>query len=367
MGLVDLRRQHLSLVLAKLLRDGPLSRAQLSTKIGLTKATTSTLVADLLGRGLVAELPTRLGGAGRPAIAVSVTGHSVIGLGMRIEADDVAACAVNLAGDVVSSRHRRCDNRGSDPATVLRRLARITAAVVDDVADSGRDIVGACLAVPGLVDREASEIVVAPNLDWARVELAGLDLAFGLGNPVEVTVDNEANFGALAELECLSDEAPSFLYVSGGSGVGAGVVIDGHLMRGFHGFGGEIGHLVVDPHGSRCACGARGCLETVVGEGRRAGAEARAEALARALTGAVHLLDPSEIVLGGTFGDDPTLAEMIGERLHSRTLAGRWRPCPVRTSTLGADAALLGAARHALRPVLADPTVVPTQDTTDAA
>lgn len=95
--------------------------------------------------------------------------------------------------------------------------------------------------------------------------------------------------------------------MSGGVGVGAGIVVDGRLLRGSHGFGGELGHLVVDPDGSRCACGARGCLETVVGAEHEATTEVRARALARALTGVVHLLDPAAIALGGTFAHDEEL------------------------------------------------------------
>jgi predicted NBD/HSP70 family sugar kinase len=144
--------------------------------------------------------------------------------------------------------------------------------------------------------------------------------------------------------------------------VGAGIVVDGHLMRGVHGFGGEIGHLVVEPEGQRCACGARGCLETIVGAERPASTAARARALSRALTGVVHLLDPAAVVLGGTFSGDAALAALVAEHLHTGTLAGRWRPCAVRPSSLGVDAALLGAARRALDGVLADPTHIASRD-----
>ncbi|MEZ5239742.1 MAG: ROK family protein [Microthrixaceae bacterium] len=211
--------------------------------------------------------------------------------------------------------------------------------------------------------RARGEILVASNLAWSRLELGGLSEVLGLPAGADLVVDNEANLGALAELEHWPQDAPaSFVYVSGGVGVGAGVVVDGRLLRGVHGFGGEIGHMVVDPDGSLCACGARGCLETIVGADRDAPTSVRARALARALGGVVHLIDPAEIILGGTFAGDGELAGLVADRLHSETLAGRWRPCPVRPSSLGADAALIGAARRGLEGVLSDPTRVATRD-----
>ncbi|MFN7148238.1 MAG: ROK family protein, partial [Microthrixaceae bacterium] len=88
----------------------------------------------------------------------------------------------------------------------------------------------------------------------------------------------------------------------------------------------------------------------------------RARALARALTGVVHLLDPVAIVLGGSFAGDTHLAALVAEQLHAATLTGRWRPCTVRPSALGVDAALIGAARRSIEDVLADPTRIASRD-----
>ncbi len=359
LSLSDVRRHHLAVVLGRLRRHGPRSRADLARETGLAKATVSTLVADLMARDLVAEIAAQSGSVGRPATLVAATGMSVVTLGMQIEVDHVSACAADLTGRVVRSERRYGDNRACSPDAVLGRLAEVTASVLDAVAGRDVEVVGACVAVPGLVEPVSGEILVAPNLAWSRLELSGLSGVLGLLPGVIVVVDNEANLGALAELERWDQGGPaSFVYVSGGVGVGAGIVVDGHLMRGVHGFGGEIGHLVVEPEGRRCACGARGCLETIVGAERVASTTVRARALSRALTGVVHLLDPAAVILGGTFSGDERLAELVAEQLHTETLAGRWRPCIVRTSSLGVDAALLGAARRALEGVLADPTHV---------
>jgi hypothetical protein len=169
----DVRRHHLALVLGRLNRLGPRSRAELARETGLTKATVSTLVADLMARDLVAELEEQSGARGRPATLVGVSGSSVVGLGMQIEVDHVAACAVDLRGRVLRIERRHQDNRAVGPGAVLDRLAEVTAAVLDSVPDEAR-VAGACLAVPGLVEPVVGEVLVAPNLAWSRLELGAL-------------------------------------------------------------------------------------------------------------------------------------------------------------------------------------------------
>jgi predicted NBD/HSP70 family sugar kinase len=364
MDVSDVRRHHLSLVLHQLVREGPRSRAALAQELGLTKATASALVADLLDRELVAELDTpRGGGVGRPATAVAASGSRIGGLGLQIEGDHVAACLVDLTG-TVRSRHRRDgDNRDLSTARVVTRLRKVVGSVVAEADALGIDCIGATLAVPGLVDTDAVKLYVAPNLHWFDADLADVTSRIGLPGGLAVSADNEANLGALAEQRFGAARGlSSFVYVSGGIGIGAGIVTDGHLTRGAHGFGGELGHVVVDPEGRTCTCGARGCLETVAGKERLADPAIAAAALAAALRNVVHLLDPEAIVLGGTFAAlGPPFAADVADRLAATTLGARWHPCEVLASTLGVDAALIGAATVALDPVLTDPTVVATR------
>jgi predicted NBD/HSP70 family sugar kinase len=117
---------------------------------------------------------------------------------------------------------------------------------------------------------------------------------------------------------------------------------------------------VIDPTGKPCACGARGCLETLVGADAGAAPDQLADALAAALRTVVHLFDPEAIVLGGTLAAlGETFAQRVGDTLAAVTLGAHWHTCTVRRSLLGADAALVGAATAALDTVLSDPTIVP--------
>ncbi len=362
MDLSDVRRHHLSLVLEHLARNGPRSRAALAQETGLTKSTVSALVGDLLARDLVEELDTpRAGRVGRPSVDVGVAGRGLGALGLAIDVDSVAACVVDVTGDVRVTRRRNAANRDARASQVVARLRTVTARAVDAAARLGIRCIGATLALPGLVDATSRTLFVAPNLHWFDADLGALRGDLRLPSELPIAVDNEANLGALAELRHgAGRDLSSFVYVSAGVGVGAGVVVDGRILRGAHGFAGELGHVVVDPDGRRCACGARGCLETVIGADRDATLEHAADALAVALRSVVHLVDPEAVVLGGSltaYGD--TLAARVEDRLHATTLGARWHPCTVHLSTVGSDAPLLGAATAALDTVLADPTLVP--------
>jgi predicted NBD/HSP70 family sugar kinase len=285
----------------------------------------------------------------------------VCALGLQVDVDHISACVVDLTGGV-RVRHRSVgDNRRLRPGAVLARLRRVASAVLEKADATGLRCIGGGLAVPGLVDPRSGAVLVAPNLGWTDVALPSLR--------VDVTVDNEANLGALAELRHgAARDLSSFVYVSGGIGVGAGIVLDGRVARGAHGFAGELGHVVVDPDGKRCACGARGCLETVVGAGRRARTADVAAALAVALRSVVHVIDPEAIVLGGSFATTSAgLATAVAERLDTTTLGARWARSDVRLSALGPDAALVGAATVALDAVVADPTTVPLPSARESA
>jgi len=355
MDLGAVRRHHLSLVLESLLRDGPRSRAALAERIGLTKATMSALVADLLDRRLVTEGEAPRGRVGRPAVDVAAAGSSVGGLGLEIEVDRVAACVVDLAGDVRVRLRRDGGNRRARPRQVLARVRSVAEQALADAEAAGIRCAGVTLAVPGLVDPSTRALFVAPNLHWLDVDLTVLDDALGF----VVGVDNEANLGALAELRHGAARGlASFVYVSGDIGIGGGVVIDGSLVRGIHGFAGELGHVVVDPDGPPCACGARGCLEAFVGADADASPDQLAAALATALRSVVHLVDPEAVVLGGALAEPEGVAEAVAERLRIDTLGGRWRPCAVRRSVLGRYAAAIGAATTVLDAVVADPTLI---------
>src|SRR5207342_2005864 len=126
-------------------------------------------------------------------------------------------------------------------------------------------VVGAAVALPGLVEAKTGTLLRAPNLGWEEIAVAA-ELASRLGG-LAVRADNEANLAALAEhWQGVARDLEDFVAVFGEVGVGGGIFLDGELFRGAHGFGAEFGHVTVDPDGPACKCGSAGCLETVAGQ-----------------------------------------------------------------------------------------------------
>jgi predicted NBD/HSP70 family sugar kinase len=375
-----MRRRNLARVMHTVSAEGPLSRAAVASRIGLTRAAVSTLVDELIRSGLIEELgPERPGRVGRPGSALAVSRRGPAGIGAEIGVDHLAVCAVDLRGEIRARAVRHGVNRGRSPEPVVAELTALVRQIVAEADEEGLWPAGLALAVPGLVARDGRTVVRAPNLDWHDTDLGAL-----LPAELPPAVDNEANFGGLAELWLGEDTPRDFLHVSAEIGIGAAVVVDGRLLRGTRGFAGELGHVPVWPDGPRCACGGRGCLEQYAGEEavlRAAGLEPGEDrvgllatraadgdravrralrdagtALGIALTGAVNLLDPRTVVLGGALsGLAPWLLPSLEAELARRTAGPA---CPVSVSRLGPEGPLLGAAHSVVRGVLDDPAAV---------
>jgi predicted NBD/HSP70 family sugar kinase len=369
----EMRARNLEVVLGAVSRGGPLTRAALAERTGLTKSTVSKLVGDLIDAGLLAETgPARAGERGRPGVDVVLSGARVASLGLEINVDYLAVRVLDLTGGVRFAARRERDNRGSRPKKVLAELQALASQALTETHRLGLEVAGAVLAVSGPVGDGV--LFSAPHLGWQDVRPAEL-----LRLPIPVELDNEANLAALGEL-WYGDGERDFLYVSGEVGIGAGLVVDGALFSGARGLAGELGHVVVAPEGPPCRCGGSGCLETFAGQeallaagkassvpailtaltrGDRAALAACAaagRALGIALTSAVNLLDLDRIVLGGVFTQlYPWLSGPVSEVLSARLGGLRGAPPVLSASRLGGDAATLGAAGRVVHRVLADP------------
>lgn len=413
----SLREHNLALALRHITAaERPPSRADLAAATGLTRATVSALVDDLIGGHLLAEVdPAPRTGAGRPALGLVLATDGPAGLGLEINVDYLAACVVDLTGAVRHRAVRRVDLRPMPPAEVLADLGDLAATARAEAKRQRLVLAGTALAVPGLVT-STGVVRLAPNLGWRDVDLAGALNAHpalaghrlappgqrgqGAPPPAQVpgrqrttpgrwlTVDNEANLAALGELHAGPPGPATFLYVSGEIGIGAGIVLHGTLFRGARGWSGELGHIPVHPAGRPCRCGGRGCLEQYAGQeailtgaglaghplpadaaisrlaelagaddpaANRALAEA-ATALGVAIAGVINLLDLDTVVLGGIYAPlAKWLCPPIEAEIRRRVLTAAWSPVAVRPSLLSRDAAVLGAAGSVVRTVLTQP------------
>ncbi|ANY06170.1 ROK family transcriptional regulator [Pseudonocardia sp. HH130630-07] len=379
-----MREHNLALVLATVAAGGPTTRARLAETTGLTKSTVSSLVAGLVEHRLLVQAPAAPDGErGRPGSGIGLHGDHVAALGIEVAVGRTDAVVLDLRRRVRVRLGRLVGNR-RPAAEVLHDVGTLAAEAVTLAAGQGLTVVGAALGLPALLDRDARRVLFAPNLGWRDVDLDPLLAELLPGAPFAIRVDNEANVAALGELRTGSGrDRSSFVLVTGEVGIGAGLVLDSALHPGAAGFAGEIGHLPVRGDGRRCACGARGCLETVAGREavlRAAGRDGpggfddllddlrrrepaalsavagAGDALATALGAVVKIVDPGTVILGGPLA---ALGEPLATRVAAglrRELAGLGRPVPdVLLSGLAADAALVGAALSVLDEVLADP------------
>lgn len=346
----DARRHHRSLLLQQLFREGPASRADLARSSGLTRVTVSDLVGDMLAEGLVAELGAPAESrVGKPPTLVGISADSTHVVGIDLSGTDrMTGAVLNLSGEV---QHRREVSR--DGAVGAAAVAMVHRLAADLVALTDRPILGVGVGSPGVVDT-AGTVIDAPNLAWSGTPLA-TDLARDLGVPVFVA--NDANTAVLGEHTFGESGDGGLLVVRIGTGVGAGLVLGGSLLHGHLGAAGEIGHVVVDPDGERCACSRSGCLETVLAVPRlrrrlaEAGADRAAtlsrvgEDLGAVLAPVVGMLNLHEIVLSGpTELLDGPLLEATDRTIRARTMPVSSEGLAVRTSTLGEDVVIVGAA-----------------------
>lgn len=383
----DVRRSNLALVLGAIAEFPPgthPSRAQVAGATGLTKASVSSLVLDLLDAGVIREIGLNPQGRGRPGVGLELSPSRAV-MGMEVNVDYISAAVVDLSGKVLLREVRERDNRSSADKPVLAALAGLAARVRSAAGEQGVDVVGGGLAVPGLVDPARARVLTAPNLGWVNVDL-DLD-ALLPETALGVALFNEANAAALAELRHRPDRASNFLFVSGEVGVGGGIVIGSELFTGPGGHAGEVGHIVVDPDGGHCSCGGTGCLETVAGQDAifiaaglapegvtrsaamssllralEGGAPKAVSAVERAgrclgiaLASTARVVDIDSVVLGGHFAVlEPWLRAPLINSLQ-KYAPGKYESEQVTVSTVGEFGALLGAAGSVIRSLVEAP------------
>jgi predicted NBD/HSP70 family sugar kinase len=257
----DIRRLNRASAL-KLLRDQPRGRAELARAMGLSKTALSDLIADLIFAGIVIEHPPTPTERGRhPApLELNAQRYSVVGINVAVDhfeagLYDALGCLLEQVRVEVGSF---ANNELAFAAltTLIRPLLR---------ARTGRGAIAAIgVASPGPVDVRQGVILGSPKTtNFKSFYLAErLNLEFGIPTRLERDTTAAAN----AYLRTTSAvELEHFVYILLQQGIGAAIVIGHQVFLGQHGFAGELGHVRVDLEGNACACGNRGCLETVAG------------------------------------------------------------------------------------------------------
>lgn len=390
------RRRNLGLVLRHIGANGPCARTEIAAATGLSHASVTGLVADLAVRGLVREDGVRhSAGRGRPRRLIRMVPQRALTVAVQISLERLRVAVADLAGRTVwreSVPHRSAPGA---PQEIADAVADAALRAVEAIAEyPGAELARVVIAMAGPVDMDQT-VVAATDFGWLREVRLGALVAAALPDadcPLDVI--NDANAAALAEYHAHPRRPRGLVYIEAGTGIGGGVVLDGHIHTGSHGIAGEPGHMPVALDGPDCSCGARGCLVcyagpeavlTAAGLGKTLANDGLERALARfaaavdaadplalaALDTAGHalgsavlaittLLDVDEVVLGGLLAQwFPHLHPAIERELSRRRALAPAIELNVTRSLLGGDAILLGVIEFARRAVFSDPATVP--------
>lgn len=381
-----------TIVLNKIRKSAPISRAQIAKETELTPPTVSSIVKELLGQGLIMESESGDSSGGRKPTMLRVCHEAFFVIALDAGPDRVDCVVSDLGGNVV----KRSSDRIDLPTTEDAFLDQLKKSIADIIEEAKLDLdktLGIGLAMHGVVNVETGTSLYAPNLNLTDIPIkARLEEAFEL----EVIVENDARAMALGEAWFGNHlESDSMLVINFGRGVGAGMIVNGELYHGAQDIAGEVGHMTIDMNGNVCDCGNKGCLQTfATGEaiGRRAEAngevdesdaamtgeepERRAEAksdmamtgemvykradageahyvrvledtgdiMGIALTNLIHIMNPEKIVLGGgVMNAKKFLLPHIKETIANQALTADAKQTAIAVSELGDDATLLGA------------------------
>lgn len=367
--------------LLELIRTGRArTRRDLLDRTGLSRSTVSARLDQLVAAGYVRESGVETGLRGRPSTVLAFDDSHGAVLAADLGATHARAALCDLAGRTLGevAQNLRISN---GPDTVLDWLEARWRELLDSSGLDSAQLVGLGVGVPGPVDVGTGRPMRPPIMPGWHDYPVGERLEQSFGVPG--FVDNDANVMALGEFHNGLSACPSLLFVKVATGIGAGMVVDGRLVRGFNGGSGDLGHVRISDPGSGplCACGARGCLAASASGGALArrlreqgipvetsrdvvglaqAGDPRAVALVReaglligeVLATAVSLLNPQVLMIGG---DLVQAAEhfMVGvqERLYQRTQPLATRNLQIVTSSLGDRAGAVGAARLVIEEV----------------
>ncbi len=374
-----LRDRNRERVVGVLRERGRISQADIARVTGLSRTTVHTLVSELKDSGMAQEVEARVpdGRGGRPAVLLVLRDSSLAVVGIDFGHSHVQVAVADLVHNLLAER--RCDLDVNHHAReALDTAARMVGEVLAEARVERKSVIGAGIGIPGPVDRSrgtAGSATILPGWTGLRI---GSEMRERLALPVEI--ENDANLGALAELTWgAGRECSNFAYIKVASGIGAGIVIDGRLLRGASGTAGEIGHTTLDESGALCYCGNRGCLETVAsgpaiiqligplnGEVptlsrivelavagdlrcRRAISDAGRE-IGVAIAGLCNLINPERVIVGGLLSrTGEVLLQPMRESIRRHAVQAAAETLDVRPAVFVERAELLGSLALALQ------------------
>jgi predicted NBD/HSP70 family sugar kinase len=366
-----LKRLNERTVLETIRVGAPISRAEISRRAGISKPTVSLALRSLVESGLVREAVERPDGPGYGAVYFEPVPEAALVLGLDLGARFLRGAICDLTGTIRARQDVELD--GADAERALGAVADLRGALVAATGLSGDLIDGGVVGVPGVTGAGDGTLQLAANVPGLEGRPFEAELEERLGLPI--TLENDINLAALGERELgVARGVDDFVFLSVGTGMGAGIVLRGELHTGRHGFAGEIDFALdaldedVDPSApqvaeiaARVTQGAETSLRApfearAVFDAARQGDEAAqlvvdeiARRIALHLAPVAAVVDVELVVLGGGIGSN---GDLLLEPV--RELLARWLPFPphVEVSTVGEAAVLAGALAVGVRAAL---------------
>lgn len=255
-------RINRSVVLNNLRLHAPVSRAQLANITGLTRGTISNITNSLIAEGLVFEDRLQNSIIGRPSILLQLCPQGGAVIGVEIGVDYISILLTNFVAETLW-KNRIPISAAQSQTDILQQAEKNIEQALTIAKQHDLRPLGIGVGLPGLVNSRQGSLIIAPNLHWKDLPLR---LMWNQRFQLPIYIENEANLSTLGEYYFgVAKNVENFICLTSGIGLGGGIMINGRLFRGSHGYGGEIGHIQRDPHGELCGCGAIGCWETRVG------------------------------------------------------------------------------------------------------
>jgi predicted NBD/HSP70 family sugar kinase len=335
-----IRSINRSILLNAIKAQGVISRADLAHKSGLSPATVTTIISDLIGEGLVIEKETGDSNGGRPPILLALNPRGGFVIGVKLMENHAVGALTDLNATVLFKE--TIDFADGSLDTIVDSMVILVNRLIHKGNIRKKQLLGIGVGLAGVVDSTQGILRQSPFFGWKNAPLRDL---LQMRIKVPFHIDNDVNTLTLGE-KWLGYGLPddNFIVVTVGRGIGMGIFINGQIYRGTSGGAGEFGHIVVDPSGPFCNCGKRGCLESFLSD-RALLATARAETnidvrdiddliqhaingneaaasvlsragalLGRELANVVNILDPTLILISG---EGVSMGELFFSELRS--------------------------------------------------
>lgn len=377
-----IRAINSSHVLNAIKTHGPIGRADIARRTGLSPATVTSISANLISKNLVLEKSAGDSSGGRPPILLVINPKGGYVVGIKLTETNAVCALTDLEATVIAKSSMILS--GHNPDQVVNDLTKMVTSFIHEQKISKKQLLGVGVGVAGIVDAEEGILRQSPIYGWENVPLRQM-LQSKLNVPIYI--ENDVNTLTLTERWFGPGQGvDNFLTVTVGRGVGLGIVVNGQFYRGQNGGAGELGHTAIDPNGPLCACGKHGCLEAYVGDPGlvRAAQESISKSiqsidellqlaqngnsaaikifnqagriLGIGVANLINLFNPKKIIISGEgTREGDFLFIPMKESIQQNTMPGLFDPKIVEIIPWGDDAWARGAAGLVLRELFESP------------